>query len=158
MPQRRHEDVHPRAVRQDHRGAGAVDEQLLAGAVNLAHRAIQALGERLIVLAELRVAVGLSAGVLGLVFLPQRHQRHTLTPQLLVGTAVVRHYIVRLRPQTKIGHVRAKSLVTMFRNGRSRSSEIIGHVAPKSGHDRPKYPQFEYVDDSEPYRDHAVHA
>ena len=52
------EDVGAAAVRQGDRGAGVVDEQFLAGAVDLAHRALEAFGEAAVVLAELGVAVG----------------------------------------------------------------------------------------------------
>jgi hypothetical protein len=67
-----------------------VDEQLLAGAVDLAHRSLELLGEAPVVFAELRVAVGLAIGVIGTVFFPQQHQRHALAAQFLMQAAVVR--------------------------------------------------------------------
>ena len=84
------------AIKQSHRGAGIVDEQFLASAVDLAHRALQALGKLAVVLAELRVAPGFD-GVLGVVFvadlravlLPQQRQCHAFAVQLLVNAAVV---------------------------------------------------------------------
>ncbi len=85
----RHEDVRAASSRQRQRGAGEVDKQLLAGAVNLTHRALQAFRERLVVLAELRIAVGLPVRELGLVLLPQQRQRHALATQLLVDASVV---------------------------------------------------------------------
>ena len=72
-------------------GACEVDEQLLTGAVNLAHGALEAFGKLAVVLAELRVAPGLDWVVrtvlvanLGAVFLPQQHERDALATQLLV--------------------------------------------------------------------------
>ena len=71
--------------------ASVVNEEFLASAVNLAHRALQAFGKLAIVLAKLRVAPGLEGQVrtvliadLGAVFLPQQHERHALAAQLLV--------------------------------------------------------------------------
>jgi len=92
--QRGHEDVRARAVGQRDRRAGVVDEQLLAGAVDLAHRTLELLGEAPIVLAELRVAIGVALGVIGAVLLPQQHQRHAFAVQLLVQAAVVGLHMV----------------------------------------------------------------
>lgn len=83
------EDMGATAVNQLQRGPGVVDEQLLPGAVDLAHGALEALGIAPVVLAELGVAMGGLAGVLGAVLLPQQHQRHALAAQLLVDAAVV---------------------------------------------------------------------
>ena len=77
------------AVRQFHRGACVVNEQLLAGAVDLAHGALEGLGVTAVVLAELRISVGGLTRMLGAMFLPQQHQRHALATQLLVDAAVV---------------------------------------------------------------------
>ena len=82
------------AVGEPDGGAGVVDEQLLAGPVHLAHRALQLLGEAAVVLAELGVTVGLLPGMIGAVFLPQQHQRHALAAQLLVQAPVVRLHMV----------------------------------------------------------------
>ena len=57
--------------------AGVVDEQLVAGAVDLAHRALQAALEALIEQAELAVAIRL-AGVGHGVLLPQQLQGDAL--------------------------------------------------------------------------------
>jgi hypothetical protein len=84
------EDVGPAAVGQCDGGAGVIDEQLLACAVNLPHRALELPGEAPIVVAELGVGVGLAVRVLGPVFLPQQHQRHALAAQLLVEATIVR--------------------------------------------------------------------
>ena len=46
-------DLGARAIAQGHRGAGEVDEQLLAGTPVLAHRALEGLGEGLVGTAEL---------------------------------------------------------------------------------------------------------
>jgi hypothetical protein len=83
------EDLGARAVGQFQRGAGVVDEQLLAGAPLLAHRALQGLGEGLVVLAELGVGPGAPALEGGAVFLPQQHQRHALAAQFDVHAGEV---------------------------------------------------------------------
>ena len=77
-------------------GAGKVNKQLLAGAVHLAHRALETFGKPAVVLAELRVAPGLDGIVwavlvanLGAVFLPQQHEGHALAAQFLVDAPVV---------------------------------------------------------------------
>ena len=51
-------------------GFGVIDEQLLAGAVDLAHRALELPGEAPLVVAEPVVDVGLALGVVGAVFFP----------------------------------------------------------------------------------------
>ena len=71
------------------RRPGLVDEQLLPGAVLLAHRAAQRLGVRPVVLAELCQAPGAAALMRGTVFLPEQHQRHALAAQLNVHTPEV---------------------------------------------------------------------
>jgi len=92
--QRGDEDMGAAAVGQSDGGAGVIDEQLLAGAVHLAHRALELPGEAAVVLAELRVAVGMALGMVGTVLLPQQHQRHAFAPQFLVQAAVVRLHMV----------------------------------------------------------------
>ena len=64
-------------------------EELLASSVDLTHRALQSFRERLVVLAELRIAVGLPVGEFGLVFLPQQRQYHALAAQLLMDASAV---------------------------------------------------------------------
>ncbi|MCY1246280.1 hypothetical protein D9M72_594990 [compost metagenome] len=73
--------------------SGIVDEQLLTGLVGLAHRALQALGPGVVALAELRVAIGLAAGIGVDILLPQQGQRDALAAQLLVDAGVVRRHI-----------------------------------------------------------------
>lgn len=75
-------------------GTGGVNEQLLAGAVHLAHRALELASEASVVLAELCVAIGLAVGVVGAVFLPQQHQRRALAPQFLLPMALARLYVI----------------------------------------------------------------
>ena len=87
--QRGHEDVGAAAVGQAHRGAGEVDKQFLAGAVDLAHGTLEGLGVTAVVLAELRVAVDRLARVLVAMLLPQQHQRHAFAAQFLVHAPVV---------------------------------------------------------------------
>jgi hypothetical protein len=77
------------AVNQLDRGSSVVNEQLLPGAVDLAHGALEALGVAPVVLAELGVAVRGLARVLDAVFLQQQHQRHALAAQLLVDASIV---------------------------------------------------------------------
>ena len=69
--------------------SSVVDEQLLTGAVNLAHGALESLGVAAVVLAELRVAVNGLARMLGAMLLPQKHQRHAFATQLLVNAPIV---------------------------------------------------------------------
>jgi hypothetical protein len=86
---RRDEHLRAGAVVQCHRGSGEVDEQLLAGAPVLAHRTLQALRERLVVLAELRVAPSAFIGTRGDVLLPQQHQCDALAIELSMHAAPV---------------------------------------------------------------------
>jgi hypothetical protein len=77
------------AHHQSQGGGGKVNEELLPGAVHLAHGALEALGKLAVVLAKLRVtprfdgpifavlAIDLSAALL-----PQEHQRHAFAAQL----------------------------------------------------------------------------
>src|SRR5579883_429958 len=75
-----------------HRPPGIVDEQLLAGIVTLAHRALQPLRPLTIPLAEGAVAQG-GAAVGGLIFLPQKMQRHMLVAlELGVHPGAVRQH------------------------------------------------------------------
>lgn len=89
-----HKDVGAAAVGERDGGAGVINEQLLAGAVDLTHRALELSGEAAVVLAQLRVAVGLAIGIVGAMLLPQEHQRHTLAAQFLVQVAVVRLHVL----------------------------------------------------------------
>ena len=84
-------DEHLRAgsVGQLEGRAGVVDEELLAGASLLTHRALERLGEGLVVAAELGVGPGPLAFVGRPVLGPQQHQRHALAAQLDVHSAVV---------------------------------------------------------------------
>jgi len=86
-PQHRDEDLgRPdftgAGVDQRHGLAGEVDEQLLAGPVDLPHHPIAAAPPRLVVPAEPGVLEALGAG--GLVLLPQQEQRDAFPPQFLV--------------------------------------------------------------------------
>ncbi len=87
------EHMGTRAIGHRDGRASVVDKQLLAGLVDLAHRALQALGPRVVVLAELRVAVGLAAGVGVDILLPQQRQRDALATQLLMYPRIVRRHI-----------------------------------------------------------------
>ena len=69
--------------------AGVVDEQLLAGAVDLAHRTAQARHEVAVALRELRVLVRRLARVRRDVLLPQQPQRHAPALELLMDRGVV---------------------------------------------------------------------
>ena len=88
--------------------ASIVDKQLLAGLVDLTHRALQTLRPGVVVLAELRVAVGLAGGVGVDIFLPQQSQRDALATQFLVYACIVRRHVgaaARARQQTRCnGH------------------------------------------------------
>ena len=79
---RRDEHLPAPAIGQRKRWPGVVDEQLLAGAVLLAHRALERLGVAPVVLAELREAPGALTLVRRPVLLPQQRQRHALAAQL----------------------------------------------------------------------------
>ena len=75
-------DLASGGVDDGHGGAGVVDEQLLAGDVDLAHRALLALGELGVLDTKARVLVGqrVARGVL----LPQQHQGDTGTLEFLM--------------------------------------------------------------------------
>ena len=76
-------------VCQRHRGAGVIDEQFLASAVDLAHGAFEGFGEAAVVLAELGVAVYRAIRVAFSVLLPQQHQGHAFALELLTYLCVV---------------------------------------------------------------------
>ena len=80
---------------------GVVDEQLLAGAVALAHDHIDALAEGAVALAEL--AVLNPVRMLGLVLLPQQRQGDPLAPQLGVNVRPIRHRAPSRRRHTGAG-------------------------------------------------------
>ncbi len=97
-PEDRHEDLRPPllaglAVDHRHRLPGVVDEQLLAGAVVLAHHQVELPGPGPVLLAEPAVLQAL--GVALLVLLPEQRQRHALAPQLPVDLAPVRQRPLR---------------------------------------------------------------
>jgi hypothetical protein len=94
-PEHRHEDLRgadlPAGRIDDlHRLPGVVDEQLLPGAVGLAHHHVERPAPGLVALAEPAVAEAL--GMRGPVLLPQQHQRHAGTAQLLMHRRPVRHH------------------------------------------------------------------
>ena len=93
-PERGHEDRGPRdlaggGVDDGHGVAGVVDEQLLPGDVDLAHRALLGLGELAVLDAEAGVFVGQRALVTDArgVLLPQQHQGDAGPLDLLVHGA-----------------------------------------------------------------------
>lgn len=73
--------------------AAVVDEQLLAGAVHLTHRARKATSVPVIALAVLAIPVG-SLTVRGAVLLPQELQRHAFALELLMHVGIVRHRVL----------------------------------------------------------------
>ena len=82
-PEDGHEDLrlpHPAGLAVDHRHRlpGVVDEQLLAGAVVLAHHQVELPGPGPVLVAEPAVLQPLGVGLL--VLLPQQRQRHALAP------------------------------------------------------------------------------
>mmetsp|Transcript_6076 Transcript_6076/g.24370 ORF Transcript_6076/g.24370 Transcript_6076/m.24370 type:complete len:788 (+) Transcript_6076:480-2843(+) len=105
--QRGHEDLGLRdlaggRVNDGHGVAGVVDKQLLAGNVDLAHRALLALGELGVLDAKARVLVGqrVARGVL----LPQQHQGDARALELLVHDAEVRGELVAAAGQRRAVH------------------------------------------------------
>ncbi len=102
-----HRDEHLRlaprpalSVHDGHRVPGVVDEQLLAGAVVVAHDHINALAEGAVALAELAVLKPL--GMLALVLLPQQRQGDPLAPQLGVNVRPIRHRTLGRRQGTAV--------------------------------------------------------
>ena len=77
------------AVDDGHAVAGVVDEQLLAGAVGLAHHHVEAPTPRSVAFAELAVLKPL--GVDGLVLVPQQREGDALAPALSVHAGPVRN-------------------------------------------------------------------
>lgn len=78
------------AAEDRHGLPGEVGEQLLAGAVLLAHRALQRRSPVLVPLAELRIAVGALVGVSLDVLLPEQLPRHALAAQVAMHYRVIR--------------------------------------------------------------------
>ena len=74
---------------QAHCGAGIIDEEFFAGAVDLAHGTLERFGKAAVVLAELGVAVDGFIGVLFAELLPLKHQGHAFALDLLVQFGVV---------------------------------------------------------------------
>ena len=74
-------------VDDGHRAAGVVDEQLLAGDMDLAHRALLALGELAVLDAKTGVLVG--QRVVARVLLPQQHQCDAGALELLVDQSEI---------------------------------------------------------------------
>jgi hypothetical protein len=88
----RHEDLRladlaGARIDDGHRLAGVVSKQLLAGDMDLAHRALQPLGPLAVLDAEARVLVGQRVGLD--VFLPKQLQRHAGAFELLVNSREV---------------------------------------------------------------------
>jgi hypothetical protein len=125
--------VGPIAIGEFDRGAGVVDEELLAGAVDLAHRALQPQRVAPIPFAELAVAVGRLPGMGGDVLFPQQHERHAFAPQLLVGAAVVRQHVVGRAVQTALHEPALQCRVAQRLNGGpvqardARQADVLGH-------------------------------
>jgi hypothetical protein len=69
--------------------AGEIDEQLLAGDMNLAHRRLQPAGPGPVEIAKPGIADAF--GGTGSVFFPQQRQRHVGTAQLAVNPAPIGH-------------------------------------------------------------------
>ena len=95
--QRGHEDLRlgdltGAGVNDRYGGAGVVDEQLLAGDVDLAHRALLALRELAVLDAEAGVLVGLGVG--RGVLLPQQHQSDAGALEFLVHQSEVGRQLV----------------------------------------------------------------
>ena len=94
-PEHRHEDrrgaeLPAGRIHDRHRLPGIVDEQLLPSTVGLAHHHVERAAPVFVALAEPAVAEAL--GVLRPVLLPQQHQRHTGTAQLVMHHRPVRHH------------------------------------------------------------------
>ena len=70
------------------RVSGVIDEAAFAGAVDLAHRWLEASRPAAVVLAILAVLQPIGLG--GLVLLPEQHQGHALVAQLLVHHGEIR--------------------------------------------------------------------
>ena len=85
------EDLRARTVSQLEGRSSVVDEELLAGASLLPHRALERLGELLVVAAELGVGPGPLAFVGSAVLGPQQHQRDALAVEFAVDAAPVGH-------------------------------------------------------------------
>ena len=90
--QRRDEQVCPAAVPQCQRRSGKVHEQLLAGDMDLAHRALERPDVLPVAFAELTVLQRTLAHVFGLVLLPQQHQGHALAAEFPVHQGKVRQH------------------------------------------------------------------
>ena len=101
-PEHGHEDLRPRnlaglGVDDRHRVARVVDEELLAGAVHLAHRALEALGEVPVEVAEARILVGRPGRRLD-VLLPQQCEGDVLALEPLMDAGEIGHPVAHRRP------------------------------------------------------------
>ena len=113
------------AIDDRHRVAGVVDEQFVAGAVDLAHRALQALREAMIEPAELAVAIRL-AGMGAAVLLPQQLQGDALALEFLVqvrevGRGIAFHHRRGVRKQQRL-----EPRLVHFRRQRPAETGIAG--------------------------------
>ena len=92
--ERGHKNMRPRTIGEFDRRTGVVDEELLAGAMDLAHRALQSQCIASIPLAELAVAVSGLSGMGGHVLFPEQHEGDALAPQFLMDAAVVGQHVM----------------------------------------------------------------
>ena len=109
--QRRDEHVGVAAIEQRQPRAREVNEQLLAGAPVLAHRALEPGAEGLVVLAELRIAPGTRLGMLGDVLLPQQQQGDALAAELLVNAAPIGFHVGREARRARQQPSKQRSLI-----------------------------------------------
>ena len=128
------EDLRARTVSQLEGRSSVVDEELLAGASLLPHRALERLGERLVVTAELGVGPGPLAFVGSAVLGPQQHQRDALAAQFDVHSWVVGFDHATERGTAAQQPALEHRLVEIDRrdpveSGRTRQAEVLGNGA-----------------------------
>ncbi len=120
-------------VDERHGRPGVVDEQFLAGNVDLPHRAAQPLPKLDVALAEARAAVG-NALRLRSILLPQPLQRDAFAPQLAMDRAEVRHCKLRVDVASRMqARVQCRVIeclrFTMRQPGDCGGGQVVRHRA-----------------------------
>lgn len=124
VARRAHEDVRTAAISEHDGRAGVIDEQLLAGTIDRAHRALELHGEAPVCVAELRAGVGLAGHMIGALLMPRQHK----ADKGLAGAPDGRSVCPLNPPVFATRAVSSTNLVSGIRHGRHRKyrkSEIF---------------------------------
>jgi hypothetical protein len=124
-------------------GRTRVVDEHLPGAMDLAHRALQAHRIAAVPFTELAVAVGGLLRMSGDVFLPEQHEDHAFAPQFLVDAAVLGQRIVGRSVQAAVHVVPLQSRLAHRRDGVPVQAcgglaDVLGDDALGRAQDRPR--------------------